>query len=129
MVLDAYERLAAANGVRATDATASSTSRRSPAPISLGSPSLGVVASMQPYHADPSPNQIDVWAGNIGKERAGQAWSWASIRKAGGVVALGSDWPVVPFDPMLALNSAVNRQTTRRPSTRRLVALGEALAT
>ena len=66
---------------------------------------------MQPYHADPSPNQIDVWAGNIGKERAGQAWSWASIRKAGGVIALGSDWPVVPFDPMLALNSAVNRQT------------------
>ena len=72
---------------------------------------LGVVASMQPYHADPSPNQIDMWAGNIGKERAGQAWSWASIRKAGGVIALGSDWPVVPFDPMLALNSAVNRQT------------------
>ena len=27
---------------------------------------LGVVASMQPYHADPSPNQIDLWAGNIG---------------------------------------------------------------
>jgi predicted amidohydrolase YtcJ len=27
------------------------------------------------------------------------------------VIALGSDWPVVPFDPFLALNSAVNRQT------------------
>jgi predicted amidohydrolase YtcJ len=72
---------------------------------------LGVVASMQPYHADPSPNQTDVWAGNIGPERAGQAWSWASIRREGGVVALGSDWPVVPFDPFLALNAAVNRQT------------------
>jgi predicted amidohydrolase YtcJ len=72
---------------------------------------LGVVASMQPYHADPSPNQTTVWAGNIGPERAGQAWSWASIRREGGVVALGSDWPVVPFDPFLALNAAVNRQT------------------
>lgn len=72
---------------------------------------LEVVASMQPYHADPSPNQIDVWAGNIGPERAGRAWSWASIRRAGGVIALGSDWPVVPFDPFIALNSAVNRQT------------------
>ncbi len=73
--------------------------------------SLGVVASMQPYHADPSPNQADLWAGNIGPERANRAWAWASIRRRGGVIALGSDWPVVPFDPFLALNTAVNRQT------------------
>jgi predicted amidohydrolase YtcJ len=66
---------------------------------------------MQPYHADPSPNQIDLWAGNIGPERANRAWAWASILRLRGVVALGSDWPVVPFDPFLALNSAVNRQT------------------
>jgi predicted amidohydrolase YtcJ len=71
----------------------------------------GVIASMQPYHADPSPNQIDLWAGNIGRERANRAWAWASIRRHRGVIALGSDWPVVPFDPFLALNSAVNRQT------------------
>lgn len=72
---------------------------------------LGVIASMQPYHADPSPNQIEVWAGNIGPERANRAWAWSSILRHRGVVALGSDWPVVPFDPFLALNSAVNRQT------------------
>ena len=72
---------------------------------------LGVVASMQPYHADPSPNQMDLWAGNIGPERANRAWAWASIRRERGVIALGSDWPVVPFDPFLALNAAVNRQT------------------
>jgi predicted amidohydrolase YtcJ len=71
----------------------------------------GVVASMQPFHADPSPNQLVTWAGRIGPERAGRAWAWASIRQHGGVVALGSDWPVVPYDPFLALNSAVNRQT------------------
>jgi len=72
---------------------------------------LGVVASMQPYHGDPSPNQIDVWAGNIGAERASRAWAWRSIREAGGTLAFGSDWPVVPFDPFIALNNAVNRQT------------------
>ena len=44
---------------------------------------LGVVASMQPYHGDPSPNQIDVWAGNIGPERASRAWAWTSIRTGG----------------------------------------------
>jgi predicted amidohydrolase YtcJ len=72
---------------------------------------LGVVASMQPYHGDPSPNQIGVWAGNIGPERASRAWAWSSIARAGGRLAFGSDWPVVPFDPFIALNNAVNRQT------------------
>ncbi len=73
--------------------------------------SLGVVASMQPYHCDPSPNQIDVWATNIGPERASRAWAWRSIHDAGGRLAFGSDWPVVPYDPFSALNNAVNRQT------------------
>jgi len=109
-VLDAYERTAAANPPRDRRHRVEhiETVTREDIPR-FGQ--LGVVASMQPYHADPSPNQIDVWAGNIGRERAGQAWSWSSIRRAGGIVALGSDWPVVPFDPMIALNSAVNRQT------------------
>jgi predicted amidohydrolase YtcJ len=110
MVLDSYERVAASNPPRDRRHRVEHIETITRADIPRFG-QLGVVASMQPYHADPSPNQIDVWAGNIGKERAGQAWSWASIRKAGGVVALGSDWPVVPFDPMLALNSAVNRQT------------------
>src|SRR6188472_1317708 len=74
---------------------------------------LGVVASMQPYHGDPSPMQIGPWAANIGPDRARSAWSWRSIREAGGVVALGSDWPVVPYDPIIALNAAVNRTTTK----------------
>ena len=73
---------------------------------------LGVIASMQPYHADPSPNQTDVWAGNVGPDRSSQAWVWASIRRGGGVVAFGSDWNVVPFDPIAALHAAVNRQTS-----------------
>ena len=109
-VLDAYERAAAANPLRDRRHRVEHIETVTRADIPRFA-QLGVIASMQPYHADPSPNQIDVWAGNIGRERAGQAWSWASIRRAGGVVALGSDWPVVPFDPMIALNSAVNRQT------------------
>jgi hypothetical protein len=110
MALDAFERAAAANPARDRRHRVEhvETVTRTDIPR-FGQ--LGVVASMQPYHADPSPNQTDVWAPNIGPERAGQAWSWASIRRDGGVVALGSDWPVVPFDPFLALNAAVNRQT------------------
>ena len=109
-VLDAYERAAAVDPARERRHRVEHIETISAADIPRFA-QLGVVASMQPYHADPSPNQIDVWAGNIGPERASRAWSWASIRRAGGTVALGSDWPVVPFDPMIALNSAVNRQT------------------
>lgn len=71
---------------------------------------LGVVASMQPYHGVPTPNQIDVWRANIGPDRASRAWVYGSLLRHGAVLALGSDWPVVPFDPFLALHVAVTRQ-------------------
>jgi len=110
MALDAYERAGATNPARDRHHRVEHIESIDAEDIPRFA-GLGVVASMQPYHADPSPNQIDVWAGNIGPERASRAWAWASIRHAGGIVALGSDWPVVPFDPLIALNSAVNRQT------------------
>jgi predicted amidohydrolase YtcJ len=72
---------------------------------------LGVVASMQPFHADPSPGQIPVWADALGPERAGRGWAWTSILGGGGALAFGSDWPVVPFDPFIAVHGAVTRQT------------------
>ena len=72
---------------------------------------LGVVASMQPYHADPSKNLFEMWATQIGPQRASRGWSWASIRRGGGRLAFGSDWPVVFLDPRLGLNTAVNRTT------------------
>lgn len=124
LALDAFEHAASLNGPWTGDphgtGAAPGTHRRrhrvehietiDPADIPRFA-ALGVVASMQPYHGDPSPNQIDVWAANIGPERASRAWAWQSIRDAGGTLAFGSDWPVVPFDPFIALNNAVNRQT------------------
>jgi len=73
--------------------------------------SLGVVASMQPYHADPEPSQLDSYQSKIGPGRASRGWPWNTIRRAGGRLAFGSDWPIVSFDPFLGLNSAVNRTT------------------
>jgi predicted amidohydrolase YtcJ len=72
---------------------------------------LGVVASMQPHHMDPQPADLAVFTGNIGPERARTAFPWASIVRSGAVLALGSDWPVVRFDPSLALHAATTRQT------------------
>ena len=71
----------------------------------------GVIASMQPFHGNPSSNQIDVWSANVGEERVSRGWAYRSIHAAGGRVAFGSDWPVVSLDPRLGINMAVNRTT------------------
>ncbi|HEV2035581.1 MAG TPA: amidohydrolase [Candidatus Dormibacteraeota bacterium] len=72
---------------------------------------LGVIASMQPQHAEPGANLLEVWAANLGAARSARGWPWASILHAGGRLAFGTDWPVVPLDPALSLHVAVNRQT------------------
>jgi len=72
---------------------------------------LGVIASFEPVHATPSPTPGDVWSTNIGAERASHGWLWASIAKAGGRLAFGSDWPVMTLDPLIGLHVAVNRTT------------------
>jgi predicted amidohydrolase YtcJ len=75
--------------------------------------SLGVIASMQPYHADPNSNIFEIWAVNLGPERASRAWVWKSIKDAGGQLAFGSDWPVAGLDPRLGMHTALTRQTLR----------------
>jgi predicted amidohydrolase YtcJ len=72
---------------------------------------LGVVASMQPFHANPISNVLDVWAVNIGPERASRAWVWRSIREASGRLTFGTDWPVVDLDPRPGMHTALTRQT------------------
>jgi len=74
---------------------------------------LGVIASMQPQHAEPVKNLLEIWAPNLGPERAARGWPWASILHSGGRLAFGTDWPVVPLDPLASLHVAVNRQTVR----------------
>jgi predicted amidohydrolase YtcJ len=72
---------------------------------------LGVIASMQPLHSYPGADMLDVWARNVGPERASRGWSWKSIADAGGRYAFGSDWPVVTLNPWYGLQTAVTRQT------------------
>lgn len=66
---------------------------------------LGVTASVQPEHAMDDRDVADrYWAG-----RTGRAFTLRSILDAGGTLALGSDAPVAPLDPWLAIASAVGR--------------------
>lgn len=72
---------------------------------------LGVIASMQPFHASPDNDTLNVWAKNTGPERATRAFAWHSIAAAGGRLAFGSDWPVVTLNPWIGIQTAVTRQT------------------
>ena len=72
---------------------------------------LGVIASMQPQHAEPNRNLFEIWLPNLGTERAAFGWPWRSILHSGAGIAFGTDWPVVPLDPGASLQVAVTRQT------------------
>jgi predicted amidohydrolase YtcJ len=69
---------------------------------------LGVIASMQPFHAIDDGR----WAeGRIGKKRCESSYALRSLLDAGAKVAFGSDWTVAPLDPLLGIDAAVNRRT------------------
>ncbi|HXG66176.1 MAG TPA: amidohydrolase, partial [Blastocatellia bacterium] len=71
---------------------------------------LGVLASMEPIHADPGTN--GVWLPAVGPERAQRAFAWRSLERAGARLVFSSDWPAaISVDPMRGLHNAVNRRT------------------
>jgi predicted amidohydrolase YtcJ len=66
---------------------------------------LGVIASVQPEHAMDDRDIADRhWAG-----RTGRAFPYGALDDAGAVLALGSDAPVAPLDPWIAIAAAVSR--------------------
>ncbi len=77
----------------------------------------GAATSMQPTHCTlyTRADQRDNWSLRLGRERADRAWRTRDLRDRGAIVALGSDWPIAPFDPRGIIASA----QTRRPPGRR----------
>ncbi len=69
---------------------------------------LGVIASMQPYHAIDDGR----WAEKvIGHERATRTYAFRSLLDSGAVLAFGSDWFVAPPTPLEGIYAAVTRRT------------------
>jgi predicted amidohydrolase YtcJ len=69
---------------------------------------MGVVASMQPYHAADDGR----WAEKrIGPERIKTTYAFRSLLDRGAHLAFGSDWTVAPMDPLLGIWAAVTRRT------------------
>lgn len=66
---------------------------------------LGIVASIQPEHAMDDRDVADrLWAG-----RTERSYAWGSLAEAGVRLQLGSDAPVAPLDPWVAMAAAVWR--------------------
>ena len=69
---------------------------------------LGVIASVQPYHAIDDGR----WAERrIGHERAKTTYAFRALLDHGVRLAFGSDWTVAPLNPMVGLYAAVTRAT------------------
>jgi len=70
---------------------------------------LGVIASMQPYHAIDDGR----WAERrLGPVRIKSSYVFRSLLDSGATLAFGSDWYVAPLSPILGIHAAVTRLTT-----------------
>jgi predicted amidohydrolase YtcJ len=69
---------------------------------------LGVIASMQPYHCIDDGR----WAEKrIGPERIKTTYAFRTLLDSGARLVFGSDWPVAPLDPIRGIYAAVTRRT------------------
>ena len=69
---------------------------------------LGVIASMQPYHAIDDGRWVEQ---RIGPVRIRTTYAFRTLLATGAILAFGSDWTVAPLDPVLGVYGAVSRRT------------------
>jgi predicted amidohydrolase YtcJ len=105
--LDVYERVIAEHGPRDRRFRIEHAQHLSPPDVGRFA-KLGVIASMQPYHAIDDGR----WAERvIGPARAKLTYAVRSLLDAGARVVFGSDWHVAPPTPIEGIHAAVTRQT------------------
>lgn len=105
--LDIFARVAQENGPRDRRFRIEHAQHIAPADVSRFG-ALGVIASMQPYHAIDDGR----WAEKvIGSERAKGTYAFKSLLDAGARVSFGSDWFVAPPTPLEGIYAAVTRRT------------------
>jgi predicted amidohydrolase YtcJ len=106
-LLDTYERVAKENGPRDRRFRMEHAQHIAPADIPRFG-ALGVIASMQPYHAIDDGR----WADKvIGAERAKGTYAFRSLLDNKATLAFGSDWFVAPPTPLEGIYAAVTRRT------------------
>ncbi|MEX2309335.1 MAG: amidohydrolase [Pirellulales bacterium] len=105
--LDVFERVAAANGPRDRRFRIEHSQHIAPQDIPRFA-KLGVIPSMQPYHAIDDGRWAD---GVIGAERSETTYAFRALLDSGARLAFGSDWFVAPPTPMEGIFAAVTRRT------------------
>jgi predicted amidohydrolase YtcJ len=106
-ILDLYERLEKDNGPADRRPRIEHVQHIHPADYPRFA-KLGVIASMQPYHAIDDGR----WAEKVlGPERIHSSYAWKSLLDAGATLAFGSDWAVAPLDAVMGIYAAVTRET------------------
>jgi predicted amidohydrolase YtcJ len=70
---------------------------------------LGVVANAQPYWSCLDGYMRELTLPFLDPERASWQYPWASLRRAGAVLAFGSDWTVSTANPLEEMEVAVDR--------------------
>jgi len=105
--LDIYDRVEREDGARDRRFRIEHLQHIAPADIPRVN-TLGVIASMQPYHAIDDGR----WAEKvIGHERAKTTYAFKSLLDAHVRLAFGSDWFVAPATPIEGIYAAVTRRT------------------
>jgi len=107
VILDIFEKASAQNGPRDRRFRMEHAQHLRPADIERFG-RLGVIASMQPFHAIDDGRWAET---KIGPDRARTTYAFKSLLDNGAVPAFGSDWPVAPLDPIQGIYAAVTRRT------------------
>jgi len=88
---------------------------------------LGVIASIQLTHAPLSLETCGIALQRLGEKRLPYWQPWRDLINNGAKLALGSDWTVVPFDPMTHLHRALNREKLSPASTDQRLTMEECI--
>ena len=106
-ILDIYERVEKENGARDRRFRIEHAQHLAASDIPRFA-TLGVIPSMQPYHAIDDGR----WAAKvIGPERIKTTYAFRSLLDANARLAFGSDWFVAPPTPIEGIYAAVTRRT------------------
>ncbi|HEU4747896.1 MAG TPA: amidohydrolase [Gemmatimonadaceae bacterium] len=105
--LDIFERVTRENGARDRRFRIEHAQHIAPRDIPRFG-QLGVIPSMQPYHAIDDGRWAEKF---IGSERAKTTYAFRSLNETGARLAFGSDWFVAPPTPLEGIYAAVTRRT------------------